>query len=394
MARSTLLLAIANCLLTLFLANAATESAELQSLLRLSRDKPGDPPVLLRLAQEYSRLERDGDVVETVSRLVDASRNLPTHKGLLADSVRLLEPIHRKDPRAFPSSYLYAEVLFLTREYSRALRVLSGIGPQGGSNPDFLNLAAMCFGGLNDLPKASQALIRAIELAPNRVDLLVNLAGLYQRAKNNEAAVMALEKAARMASTSPVVFFTLALSRFNLGDFRGAVQECKKTVGMDPVFHKAYLLMGKAYTKMGNTAEAVKALRRASELDSSCDQCKLDLALMLLSSSEIIQAEELLREAIAINPRNAEAQYQLAKILSQQNRIEEAVEQSQRAVTIDSDHDGAQYLLAMLYRRQGNAEQSREILKALRERKERRRAKSQADLSKAGAESRTREVRR
>jgi hypothetical protein len=32
---------------------------------------------------------------------------------------------------------------------------------------------------MNDLPKASRAVLKAIELAPDRVDFLVNLAGLY-----------------------------------------------------------------------------------------------------------------------------------------------------------------------------------------------------------------------
>ena len=140
-------------------------------------------------------------MVAALNRLVDASRRQPKARALIPDALTLIEPIHRRDPKAFQPTFLYAELLFLSARYSQALAVLANIGPQAATNADFFNLAGMCFAGMNDLPKASRAVLRAIDLAPDRVDLLVNLAGLYQKARNKEAALMALEKAVRIFNT-------------------------------------------------------------------------------------------------------------------------------------------------------------------------------------------------
>jgi tetratricopeptide (TPR) repeat protein len=352
--------------------------------------KPDDPLLLLRTAQEYSKAGRDTDAIETLSRLIDACRNQPQARVFLPEALKLMEVVHRRDPKSFGSTFLLAELLFLTNQYSQSLALLATIGPRATANADFFNLAGMCFAGLNDLPKASQAVLKAIELAPDRVDFLVNLAGLYQRARNHDAALRALEKAVRMPSASPEAFFGLALTRYNLGEFQSAITNCQRTIELNPQFDKAFLLMGRAYSKMSKPSEAVQALEKAQALNPACDQCRLDLAILLAAAGDTARSTRLLRELVATDSRSAGAHYQLGKILSQQGNVNEAISELERALALDQEHDGARYQLAALYRKQGQTEKAVEVLSTLRKRKENRRNQSEENLLRKAEESRER----
>lgn len=348
---------------------------------------PADPALLLRVAQEHSEAGRDTEAIETISRLIDACRSQPKARAFVPDALKLMEAVHRRDPAAFRSTFLLAELLFLTNQYSRSLALLRTIGPRATADAGFFNLAAMCFAGLNDLPKASQSLLKAIELAPDRADFLVNLAGLYQRARNHDAALLALEKAVRMPAAPPEAFFALALTRYNLGDFQSAITNCERTIALNVQFDKAYLLMGRAWGRMSKPMEAVQALEKALLVNPVCSQCRLDLAILLAASGNPARSTRLLRELVAIDPGNAHAHYQLGKILSQQDKVDDAISELERALALDQEQDGARYQLAALYRKRGQSGKAAEVLSILRKRKESRRNESEANLLRKSEES-------
>jgi hypothetical protein len=82
-------------------------------------------------------LRRDAEAVETLSRLIDACRSQPKARVFLPDALELMEVVHRRDPKAFRSMFLFAELLFLTNQYFGSQALLATIGPQATTNADF-----------------------------------------------------------------------------------------------------------------------------------------------------------------------------------------------------------------------------------------------------------------
>jgi tetratricopeptide (TPR) repeat protein len=156
---------------------------------------------------------------------------------------------------------------------------------------------------------------------------------------------------------------------------------------LNPQFDKAFLLMGRAYNRLSKPVEAMQAFEKARALNPACDQCRLDLAILLAASGDKARSTALLRELVVTNPRNADARYELGKLLGQQNKVDEAIGEFEQAVAVDDEHDGARYQLAALYRKRGQNEKAAQVLSTLRKRKEQQRKESEAKLLQNEAKS-------
>ncbi len=85
----------------------------------------------------------------------------------------------------------------------------------------------------------------------------------------------------------------------------------------------AYLNVGMARLQEGQSAEAEAHLRRALELDPTCTEAKVNLAILLLERGQA-QGLDLLREAVAEAPRSTAARLNLASALWRQGSLGEA----------------------------------------------------------------------
>lgn len=276
----------------------------------------------------------------------------------------------------FPALYAEAEALYLKGKYADVLPVLARVAAED-RNADYFNLAGMAYAGLGDLAVASRAMLKAIDLAPDRPDLLVNLAGLYQRARDNPSALRVLTKAVSLPGATPEAHFALALTHFNLGNFDRAVEACKVAVRRKEGFSQAYLLLGRAYGRLSDTASAASALQTSVKLQPACAACWFELAQVTQPPAE---AEQFYRRVIALNPRHAASHYQLGKLLASRDETPAAIEALEEAIALDPEQDGAYYQLGGLYRKIGEPEKAKQILAELRARKERKRAEAQHSL--------------
>jgi tetratricopeptide (TPR) repeat protein len=346
-------------------------------------------PEVISAADCVKQAEADlaaGRVSQASSQLRNFVNALPDggQQSLIQKASRLAEQLHALDTADARTTFQLAELYFLERRFTESLQVLTKIGRQR-ADADYFNLAGMNYAAMGDLPVASRAVIKAIELAPDRPDLLVNLGGLYQRARNNQAALAVLKKAVAMPAAQPQAFFALALTYYNLGNYPSAVENCSRATERNPAFAMAFLLKGRAYGAMGKSNEAGKELGRALALNASCDACQFELALLARSDQE---SEHLLRATLAINTKHADAHFRLGKLLAKQGRVEEAKAELRRSIELGPDQDAAYYQLAILYKKAGESENAKRIFEALRQRKEQRRVQSEANLQPQTAPNR------
>jgi superkiller protein 3 len=122
-------------------------------------------------------------------------------------------------------------------------------------------------------------------------------------------------------------------------------------------YHRA---LGLAYQYNRNLPDAVKAFRRAVELDPKFADAFIDLGQAYLEQGDLPRAEQAVRAALAnpLYPTPQRAHFTLGTIYQRQGRLEEAAGQFRRAVDVDPELANAHNSLGMIYLAQSKLDQA------------------------------------
>jgi tetratricopeptide (TPR) repeat protein len=354
--------------------------------LEHSRSLAPNPLVMVSLADAYRGANDSEKAWQLLKESVSALKQVPGLAERAKDSLRrarqVADALLLNAPSSYERSYLLAEVLYLEREYLASETILRGLQAEGANDPDYFNLLGMVYGGLNQLPKAAEAVIRAIQLAPDRADLIFNLAGLYQKAGDNQSAIKVLKQALAQGKSSPQIHFALGLSYFNLGNFSMAIESFQRAVKLDPDFYRGYFDLGRSFAKLNRVSDATKAYQTALRISPGFFPARYELALLLLAQQQTAEAIRQLKEVVQVRPDHADSRYQLGKIYLRQGQFPEAATELERAISFNPDHDGARNALARVYLAQGQKAGAEELLKELNERKQQRKGAVEKRVSK------------
>lgn len=166
--------------------------------------------------------------------------------------------------------------------------------------------------------------------------------GLELALRKNPAASGTAARAASVASPAPaaaVVATTrsgiprTAQDAMNRGmdllyvksDARGSLGEFERAIKEYPGFYEAYTQVGLARVKLGDSAEAEEAFRKAIELsqDKYAD-AYVGLAAVLSDGNHFTDAEAAARKAVELNPNDWRGQGELGRALHAQQRYQDA----------------------------------------------------------------------
>jgi len=145
--------------------------------------------------------------------------------------------------------------------------------------------------GLQDLPQAKNAMLRAAESDPSNVSVLVGLGEVYLREQNISKAREMLEAAREI----------------------------------NPLFERTYFLLGKAHVADKDAAGAMDYFEKYLGFRPNDAEALLAKARLQGGRREYTQALETLRRAIAVEPEGAELYYQAAAAAALMNRIDDAI---------------------------------------------------------------------
>lgn len=348
----------------------------IESLERARHVSAGNPLVLASLLEAYANSNRDDDVWRVLREFVNVLKKVP---GLAEQQKRSLTRVRQiasaqlaRDRVSYENRYLLAEACYLEKEYTLCRDLLIELAAEGSKDPDYFNLLGMVRGGLNQLPEAAQSVIRGIRLAPQRADLIFNLAGLYQKAGDNSSAVKVLKEALNQGKVSPQIHFALGLSYFNMGNFSNAIESFQNSIKLDPNFQRAHFDLGRSFAKLGRITDALNAYRSSLIINSDFYPARYAMALLLLGRQETSEAIQQLNEVVRLQPQHADGHYQLGKIFFQQGQTKAAAAELEKAVACNPDHDGAHSTLARVYLRTGDRAKAEKLLADLDKRKRQR----------------------
>jgi tetratricopeptide (TPR) repeat protein len=334
---------------SLLLAHSMFEPAA-GILMQAQRIDPSNPMLLSLLAKAQLGSGNAEASAGTLRNLLSSlKRTAATEtQSSLQNALETATALHVANPKSAPLGMLAAEVAFLLNRPADVVRILEPLRNAAARDPDYFNLLAASFAGLGDFVKATAAGNRALEIAPTRQDLILNVAGVYQKAVDNQTAIRILQTAVAKGAVSPEIYFALALSQFNFGSYSDAVDSCDRALALNPQFDRAFLLKGRAYARMTRREEATAAFRQALRIDSACDYCRYELAEQL-AEAEPAEAESLLRQVVQRSPKNAAAQYQFGKLLASRGETDQAILALEAAVAADQNYESAWYQLGKLY---------------------------------------------
>jgi Flp pilus assembly protein TadD len=357
----------------------------ISALERARKLSPANSAALVLLADAH----RQAGQFEESWRLVNESIGLlklqsgtgNRHSEFLPKARQVVEALNAREPGSYQKGSALAEILYVEKKYAESRSVLGKLEAQGKQDPDFFNLLGMVYGGLNQLPEAAQAVIEAIRLAPNRSDLIFNLAGLYQKAGDNASAVKVLQQALAQGKVSPEIHFALGLSYFNVGNFSLAVDSFQRSVKLQPNFYRAHFDLGRALGKLSRFDEAMKAYKQALVVKPDFYAAHYEMALLLSGQQQTAAAVRHFKETVRLQPGHSDAHYQLGKIYLQQNQRSEAAAEFEKAIQGNPDHDAAYNGLARIHLLQGEKAKAEQLMTTLNDRKQNRKAAFQERIS-------------
>uniref|UniRef100_A0A4X2KMP9 Small glutamine-rich tetratricopeptide repeat-containing protein alpha n=1 Tax=Vombatus ursinus TaxID=29139 RepID=A0A4X2KMP9_VOMUR len=107
------------------------------------------------------------------------------------------------------------------------------------------------------------------------------------KTENFEAAIFFYGKAIELNPANAVYFCNRAAAYSKLGNYAGALEDCKRAIGIDPYYSKAYGRMGVALSSLKKHKEAVVYYKKALKMNPDNVTCKSNLKLAEQKMKEI-----------------------------------------------------------------------------------------------------------
>lgn len=135
-------------------------------------------------------------------------------------------------------------------------------GMWGGLENDFRNL-----GGAKRMPKAIEALGKAIELNPKLCDAYLRRAMLYGAMGDHEKAIIDASRAIQLDPWQSAAYFNRGVAWSARGDERKAIDDFSKSIELNPNQANAYFSRGLSRAKARDVEKALKDMDKAIELE-------------------------------------------------------------------------------------------------------------------------------
>lgn len=147
---------------------------------------------------------------------------------------------------------------------------------------------------------AEQEYRKALAVHERYTDALINLALLRVRTGGDAGEL--LGRAREISPDEPRVALVEAYQAVLAGDFAAAIEAGQRAVARDKTLQQAYALLGYAYLRRDQLAEAQQALVRAIELDNRDATSRLNYGRLLHALDQLNDAEEQLAAARDLEP--------------------------------------------------------------------------------------------
>lgn len=180
-----------------------------------------------------------------------------------------------------------------------------------------------------------------------------------------EESLRKLHEAEKSEPASLPIRYLMALDQYRMKDYRGALQQFKATLEIDPKFALATYYQGLTQVELGDLDSAAASFERALALDPSNFSAAYNLGAVEVRKNREEDALKHFQQAVEVNPDYAQAYEAIGELQLYLKRNDEAIRALERAVAIAPGFGKAHYNLARAYQAAGRtADAQREFARA------------------------------
>jgi predicted Zn-dependent protease len=215
-----------------------------------------------------------------------------------------------------PSQVTYgdAETVYRSGKYHDAMELFSVFAlrhPENAWGHYMLGLSSWKAG---ELERAERALARAVELSPDHVKGLINLARVLLDRDRPEDALARVEKAVELDAESPDAWRVMGNALSDMGENDESIEAYRNALSLDGKDVWSMNNMGLVLIRQGRHQEALPPLARATALAPKTALFQNNLGVALERSGYPSEAAVAFRAALEAQPEFAKAQVSLVRV--------------------------------------------------------------------------------
>lgn len=136
---------------------------------------------------------------------------------------------------------------------------------------------------------------------------------------------------------------------------KGAEDECKKGLALDPGMPEAHYTLGMIEKEQGRFDEADGEFSEATKIDPQYSEAWAGLGMTRLAKNDVAGAQTAFKEAAKINPGNSTAHYGLGKCFVKQGNFDDAIKELNTSLYQNPNSAPAKLAMGEAYAGQGNS---------------------------------------
>jgi tetratricopeptide (TPR) repeat protein len=344
----------------------------LETMQRAVEIKPGDPNVLVNMAELQFEFNKVKEAEATVDKVLEKEKG---HVG---------------------ANLLKGRILLTRRDFGNALDRFNVAVKESPRNSMAYYFRGLSYIGKGDPKLGRQDLLRAVEFNPGLLDARLILAEFYLKERDVDLARQQIEAAMKIAPRSTRVLMHQASLKVLEKDLKGAEEIYGRIIQVDADYAPAYVQLGLIYNLTNRQPEALKSFNKALSLNPQQTDAlalvvglnvrdkKYDAALkacedhkakvndsppslslieylegnVFLAKNDIKAAQDRFKKAIEIEPNNPAAYVALAQIYAKEKRFDEAITEYEGVIAKNPKYLAGYMAVGTIYDLKGDAKKA------------------------------------
>ncbi len=355
---------------------------------------------------EQNKFTRAFEATNIASGIFPASPEIKIKKAqLLLDKGKPVEALSElktailHDPKNF-EIFLLSGIIYLNlNNYKEAIRQFEEcikIVPEEINKDEILLTIGFHLGHANKFTIAIKYLYKSIELNPNNIDAITEIAYCYDGLSNYNKSINYYNKAIDLDPLSEMNWYNLGLVYIKISDDKKALEALDYSLAIDPSYLSAilakanllvfrekfleaievykdylnydtdfsdvYYYIGECYEKINKFDNAIKYYKLTISKDKNHADAWLGLGIIKMQLDDYANSLVCLTKSVLIDKENPEAHYSLAELCFKTNILDDALLHSDIAIKIAPEEVDYVLLQSEIYEALKNNEQAISVL--------------------------------
>lgn len=215
--------------------------------------------------------------------------------------------------------------LFAQKKYDAAESALLLASKQLKDDPEISVALGELYANKKEHLKAAQHYEKALQGMPNNLEVLLNVAKSYSKAKRPQDALAVLVKNQKHFYTSKEVIREMGLLEFEMRDTANARKHLEASVSLTPPDGRVFLYLGDIYAAAKETDKAISMYEKAEGLVEDKLKPRAALAKLYLAAKQPDKAQTYLQKILAEKASYPEANLLMADVLYEKKQYKQAL---------------------------------------------------------------------